>query len=164
MKIDVSKLSTLKENVFVEEIIFDNEKFKCYPPLLEIKKVNVELKVHNYQDFVDVNIKMTAKVVLSCSYTLKPFETTIHTSDEMHFGSGEDDEDLIAYSGNFIDMDKYLFDLLSASIPSSPKAPGASLPKEGKGYRILSESEFLKEKKESGNSQFDCLKDLDLDE
>lgn len=164
MKIDVAKLSTLKENLFHEEIVFDAEKFKCYPPLIEIKNVDVELKVHNYQDFIDVNVKMVAKVVLSCSYTLKPFETTIRTSDEMHFGDGEEDEDLIPYTGNFIDMDKHLFDLLSASIPASPKAPGATLPKEGKGYRVLKEDEFFEEKKESGNNKFDCLKDLDFDE
>lgn len=164
MKIDVSKLSTLKENLFNEEIVFDVEKYKCYPPLVEIKNTNVELKVHRYDDFVDVNIKMTAKVVLICSYSLKSFETTIKTSDVMHFGSDEEDDDMINYSGNFIDMDKYLFDLLSASIPSSPKAPGATLPKEGKGYRVLKEDDFLSEKKESGNSKFDCLKDLDFED
>lgn len=164
MKIDVSKLTSLKENLFREEIVFDGDKFKCYPPLLEIKKVNVELKVHNYEDFIDVNIKMHADVVLQCSYTLKPFETTIHTSDEMHFGDDEEDEELIPYSGNFIDMDKYLFDLLSASIPSSPKAPGATLPSEGKGYRVIKEDDFLKEKSEAGNNKFDALKDLDFED
>lgn len=164
MKIDVSKLNSLRENVFIENVVFDGEKFKCHLPLVEVKNVNVELKIHNYQDFLDVNIKMTAKVVLSCSYTLKPFETVIRTKDEMHFGNGEEDEDLIPYNGNIIDMDKYLFDLLSASIPSSPKAPGSTLPKEGKGYRVLNEDEFFEEKKESGNNKFDCLKDLDFDD
>lgn len=164
MKIDVSKLSSLKENVFKETLVFDNEKFKCHFPLLGIKKVDVELKVHRYEDFIDINIKMNAKVVLSCSYTLKPFDYAVHASDEMHFGSGEDDEDLIPYVGNFIDMDQYIFDLLSASIPLAPKAPGAKLPQSGKHYRILNEDELLRDKKETGNSKFDCLKDLDFED
>ena len=61
-------------------------------------------------------------------------------------------------------MDHYIFNLLSASVPLSPKAPNATAPKSGKGYRVLSEEEFLKEKEEQGNSQFDALKDLEFDD
>jgi hypothetical protein len=61
-------------------------------------------------------------------------------------------------------MDPYIFNLLSASVPLSPKAPNAKAPKSGNGYRVLSEDEFLSEKEEQGNSQFDALKDLDFDE
>ena len=61
-------------------------------------------------------------------------------------------------------MDHYIFNLLSASVPLSPKAPNAKAPQSGKGYRVLSEEEFLKEKEEQGNSQFDALKDIDFDD
>ena len=86
-------------------------------------------------------------------------------SDELHFAPSKDeDEDCIEYKGTSIEMDPYIFNLLSASVPLSPKAPNAKAPKSGKGYRVLSEDEFLKEKEEQGNSQFDALKDLEFDD
>ena len=49
-------------------------------------------------------------------------------------------------------------------LPLSPKAPDAKAPTSGKGYRVLSEDDFIKEREEQGNSQFDALKDLEFDE
>ena len=104
-------------------------------------------------------------MTLQCSYTLKSFETTISGVDELHFAPSKDeDEDCIEYKGNSIDIDPYIFNLLSASIPLSPKAPNAKAPTSGKGYRVLSEEDFLREREEQGNSQFDALRDLDFDE
>lgn len=164
MRIDVSKLLQNRDNIIKSDVSFDEEKFVCHFPLSSIKSTNVELIVHSFDEFIEISIKLTAKVELICSYTLKPFEYTIKTFDEMHFTRNEDGEDLISFKGNYIDMDKYLFDLITASIPSSPKAPGAVLPKEGNGYRILSDDELKKEKENAGNSSFDCLKDLDFDD
>lgn len=163
MKIDVSKLNDLKDTIYSEDIVFDAEKYVCHPPLLEVKSCHVDLTVHNYSEFIDVNVSLKAEVLLQCSYSLKSFDACIKAKDNLHFANEEGDEEFISYKGNLIEMDDYLFDLLSASVPASPKAPGATLPDSGKGYRILSEDELLKEKEEQGNSKFDALKDFDFD-
>jgi len=165
MKLDVLKLPYTKVETLEDDVIFDEEVFKCHTPLVEVKSCHVELKAQRFEEFIYVTVNLKAKVVLECSYTLKHFETTISGSDELHFAPSKDeDEDCIEYKGTFIDLDPYIFNLLSASIPLSPKAPNAKTPSSGKDYRVLTEDEFLREKEETGNSQFDALKDLEFDE
>ena len=165
MKLDVLKLPYTKVLNLSEDVSFDPEVFVCHNPLIEVKDCRVELKAQRFEEFIYVTLTIKAKVVLQCSYTLQNFETTISGTDELHFAPNKDeDEDCIEYRGTSIDMDPYIFNLLSASIPLSPKAPNAKAPKSGNGYRVLSEDEFLSEKEEEGNSQFDALKDLEFDE
>ena len=165
MKLDVVKLPYTKVQVLEDDLTFDPEVFVCHAPLIEVKACHVELKAQRFEEFIYVTLSLKAKVVLECSYTLQHFETTINGSDELHFAPSKDeDEDCIEYKGTSIDMDHYIFNLLSASVPLSPKAPNAKTPSSGSGYRVLSEEEYLKEKEEGGNSPFDALKDIDFDE
>jgi len=165
MKIDVLKLPYTKVFETKEDVSFDPEVFVCHIPLINVLSCHAELKAQRFEEFIYVTLSIKAKVTLQCSYTLKNFETTIEGVDELHFApSRDEDEDCIEYKGTSIDMDQYIFNLLSASVPLSPKAPNAKAPTSGKGYRVLSEEELIKEKEEEGNSQFDALKDLDFDE
>ena len=165
MKLDVLKLPYTKVQTLEDDLSFDPEVFVCHSPLIEVKSCHVELKAQRFEEFIYITISLKAKVVLECSYTLKHFESEISGSDELHFAPSKDeDEDCIEYKGTSIDMDHYIFNLLSASVPLSPKAPNAKTPSSGNGYRVLSEDEFLREKEETGNSQFDALKDLEFDE
>ena len=165
MKIDVLKLPYTKVATISEDVVFDPEVFVCHTPLISIESCHAELEAQRFEEFIYVTLSLKARVVLECSYSLQHFETTISGSDELHFAPSKDeDEDCIEYKGTTIDMDYYIFNLLSASVPLSPKAPHAKAPKSGKGYRVLSEDEFFKEREEEGNSQFDALKDLDFDD
>lgn len=165
MRIDVSKLAYTKETKVSEDITFDPEVFKCHNPLVSVKSCHAEAKLQRFEEFIYVTLSIKAKVMLKCSYTLVDFETIISGVDELHFAPSKDeDDDCIEYRGNSIDLDPYLFNLLSASVPLSPKAPNAKAPESGKGYRVISEDEFFKERSEQGNSQFDALKDLEFDE
>lgn len=164
MKINVGKLVPTKENTFEEDVVFDEEKFRILPPLLKVNKLHTKVKVHRYNDFIDVNLSIKANVVLQCSYSLKPFESVLAESDEIHFASFDDGgDDIQIYKGNYIDLDPYIFNLLSAAVPTSPKAPGAKLPSSGKNFRVISEDEYVKEKTETTDPRFDKLKDLDLE-
>lgn len=165
IKIDVSKLAYSKETTLDEVVTFDEETFKCYPPLLAVKQAKINAKVHRYEDFVYVNVAIKADVTLQCSYSLQPFDTVLKTVEEFHFAgyADEDDDDIIIYKGNSIELDKYIFDAISASVPPSPKAPGAKLPSGGKGYRVLTSDEFVKEKEEETDPRFDALKDIEFD-
>ena len=165
MKLDVLKLPYTKEAKLSEEVSFDPEVFKCHFPLVEVLGCHTDVTVQRFEEFIYVTISIKAKVILQCSYTLQNFETVVKGVDELHFASSnEDDEDCIEFKGNTIDLDQYIFNLLSASIPPSPKAPNAKAPVSGNGYRVLSEEEFASEREEKGNSQFDALKDLEFDE
>ena len=165
MRLDVLKLPYTKVFTLEDDVSFDPEVFVCHTPLIEVKNCHVELKAQRFEEFIYVTISLKAKVVLECSYTLKHFESTISGVDELHFAPSKDeDEDCIEYKGTSIELDQYIFNLLSASVPLSPKAPNAKSPVSGNGYRVISEDEFLKEKEECGNSPFDALKDLDFDE
>ena len=165
MKLDVLKLPYTKVQTLVDDLTFDPEVFVCHTPLIEVKSCHVELKAQRFEEFIYVTISLKAKVVLECSYSLKHFETTISGEDELHFAPSKDeDEDCIEYKGTSIELDQHIFNLLSASVPLSPKAPNAKTPSSGNGYRVLSEDEYLKEKEETGNCQFDALKDLEFDE
>lgn len=165
MKLDVLKLPFTKVLNISEDICFDPEVFVCHKPLISVSSCHVDVKVQRFEEFIYITLKVNALVVLECSYTLKPFETKISGTDELHFAPSKDeDEDCIEYKGTSIELDSYIFNLLSASIPVSPKAPNAKAPISGDGYRVISENEFLKEKEETGNSQFDILKDLEFDE
>lgn len=165
MKLDVLKLPYTKVAKLSEDVEFDPEEFVCHFPLAKVLNCKADVSVQRFEEFIYVTLTIKAKVVLQCSYTLKNFETTIKGTDELHFASSrEDDDDCIEFKGNTIELDHYLFNLLSASVPLSPKAPNAKAPVSGKGYRVLSEEEFNSEFNEKGNSQFDALKDLDFDE
>ena len=165
MKLDILKLPYTKVQTLSEDINFDPEVFVCHAPLINVLSCHAELKGQRFEEFIYVTLSIKAKVTLQCSYTLQHFETEITGVDELHFAPNKDeDEDCIEYKGTSIDMDHYIFNLLSASVPLSPKAPNAKAPKSGNGYRVLSEDDFLKEKEEAGNSQFDALKDLDFDD
>ena len=165
MKIDVLKLPYTKVQELKEDIVFDPSVFVCHYPLVSVQNCHAELKAQRFEEFIYINLSIKAKVTLQCSYTLKNFETMVEGSDELHFAPSKDeDEDCIEYSGTSIEMDQYIFNLLSASVPLSPKAPNAKAPKSGNGYRVISEDEFLKEKEEHGNSQFDALEGLEFDD
>ena len=165
MKIDVLKLPYTKVAELSEDIVFDPKVFVCHIPLVSVESCHAELKAQRFEEFIYINLSIKANVTLQCSYTLKNFKTTVEGSDELHFAPSKDeDEDCIEYNGTSIEMDQYIFNLLSASVPLSPKAPNAKAPKSGNGYRVLSEDEFLKEKEEHGNSQFDSLEGLEFDD
>ena len=165
MRLDVLKLPYTKVQTLEDDLTFDPEVFVCHAPLINVLYCHAELKAQRFEEFIYVTLTIKAKVTLQCSYTLKNFVTEISGVDELHFAPSKDeDEDCIEYKGTSIEMDHYIFNLLSASVPLSPKAPDAKAPESGKGYRVLSEDDFIKEREEQGNSQFDALKDLDFDE
>ena len=162
MKININKL-TNKPLVIEEEVIVP-EDFKCTLPLSSVKKITAKVTTSSFEDFVEVNLEIKADVVLQSVYSLNLFDSVIKSNEEYHFGNDvEEDSDLIPIKGNFINMDEYVLNLLSASIPVAPKEKGDKIPDSGSGYRVLSEEEFNKEKENKTDPRFDKLKDLDFD-
>lgn len=163
MILEINKLS-LKPLV-VEEAISFSDSFKCVKPLLEIKSNHVKVEAMRYEDFIRVIIDVKAVLSLESAYSLKPFDYDLKVSDEFHFSSNkndEDDDETILINGNKINLDEYVFELICASIPLSPKAKNEKLPSGGEGYNVYSEDEYDKLKDEETDPRFDKLKDIEL--
>lgn len=163
MRINVNQLS--KKPLELEEEIIIPDTFKCVFPLVSVNKLIAKIHASSYEDFVDVFLEIKADVILKSVYSLKEFPKVIIAKEEYHFGSSydEEDTDIINLKSNIINMDEYALNLLSASIPVSPKMKGEKLPSSGEGYVVMSEEEYSKSKEEKYDSRFDKLKDLDLD-
>ena len=117
MRLDIAKLPYTKVATLSEDVVFDPEVFECHIPLVNVLSCHAELKAQRFEEFIYVTLKIKAKVTLQCSYSLRNFETTISGEDELHFAPSKDeDEDCIEYKGTSIDMDHYIFNLLSASV------------------------------------------------
>lgn len=165
MKIDIYKIPNNKILTISSEVIFDNDKYKFSYPLTKINKCFVTAKIKKYEDFINVHLNVSADVRLICSYSLKEFDYDIDNEDDFNFSNldSDIDNDFIIYKGNRIDLDDYIYELIISSVPTSPIAPNAKLPKSGSGYRVLTEEELLKEESQKGNDKFDILNDLDFD-
>lgn len=165
MILEVNKLTSRKPLVIKEDITFDADTYKCVFPLIEVKSAHVKLEATRYDDFIEVNLFVEADLILQSSYTLKPFNYKLKANEEYHFSSIKEDEDsdFIIYKGNYIKMDEYIFNLISASIPMSPKAKGETFKKDDGDIRFMSEEDYLKEKEEAVDHRFDILDELDLD-
>ena len=86
-------------------------------------------------------------------------------NDEFYFSNEEDNsEDCYFEPGVNIDLDPHILALILAEVPHNIVKSGASLPKSGDGYRVLSEEEYLEEKKNKKNSAFDILDTIEFDE
>jgi uncharacterized metal-binding protein YceD (DUF177 family) len=73
-----------------------------------------------------------------------------------------DDDDLVYVDSPQIDIKNDIYSLICASLPSKIIKKGATLPKEGKGYRVLTEEEILKEKESTKDSRWSVLDDLEF--
>ena len=166
MKIDVSKLSYTKPTSFKEEVVFDAEKFKCVFPLKEVLSTFVDVKVTRYDDFINIHLKVNSRVILISSYSLKEFETNLIDEDELNFTSYSneyDDEDMMTYQGNQIDLDEYIFSLLSSAVPLKPIKDGEAAPSGGKNFVVTTDLDEEKNKLETGNNKFSKLDELEFD-
>lgn len=166
MILEVNKLNSNKTFVLEEDVSFDKDTCKCILPLISVDSCHVVLKANRYEDFIEVNLEVVANLTLQSSYSLKPFNYKLKTNEEYHFSSIQDDEDsdFIIYKGNKIHLDELLFNLISASIPMSPKAPGEKLNKvDNDEYRLLSQDEYEKEKAEAVDARWSKLDNLDID-
>ncbi|HMM00693.1 MAG TPA: DUF177 domain-containing protein [Bacilli bacterium] len=114
------------------------------PTLRKILSSNVETSVIESGDIIEIDVRMEAEVELECAYTLEPFMKKIRLHDQLIFTFDKENEDpnIFPISGNYIDLDPYLFGLLLTEIPLKAVKPGAKLPKVGDGVRILSEEEY----------------------
>ena len=165
MKINRAILPLNKDEVFEENIDFSQESFD-ENHVKRIESCSVTIVATEFGDVLQCVISGKAHVVASCSYTLDDVPLDVTFKDSFYFTDSKDDEaEDCYYEPNVeIDLDPHIIALILAEVPHNIVKSGATLPKSGNGYRVLSEDDFIKEKSHKGNSAFDILDTIDFDD
>ena len=155
----LNKTETFSEDIDFSSQTFDENHVK------RITKCSVKVDATEYGDVLRVQLSGEAEVVASCSYTLDDVPMKVKFHDDFYFSSEEDNsQDCYFEPSNNVDLDPHILALILAEVPHNITKKGASLPKSGNGYRVLSEEEYLEEKKNKKNSAFDILDTIEFDE
>lgn len=155
----VNKAVSFSEDIDFSSLTFDPNHVK------NISSCHTEIIATEFGNILEIKVAGFAHVIASCSYTLEDvplnvkFNETFYFSDEI-----TDSEDCYFESDNEIDLDQYILALILAEVPHNIVKKGAKLPKSGEGYRVLSEDEFEKERKNKKNNPFSALDELEFDE
>jgi len=146
MKINRQILPLEKEISLLEDIDFSTMKFD-QNFLRRITFCHVEARACQYHDVLRIIVNVKANVVAVSAYSLKDVNLPLKLHDELIFSDDENDESAFYEPDNLFVIDEYILGLILAAIPSKVVNKGEKLPSDGRGYRILSEEDFLKEKK-----------------
>ena len=153
-----------KTETFNEDIDFSSQKFDDNH-VRRIDKCSVKVDATEYGDVLRVQVSGEAEVIASCSYTLEDVPLKVKFKEDFYFSSEEDSsQDCYFEPSVNVDLDPHILALILAEVPHNITKSGASLPKSGEGYRVLSEEEYLEEKKNKKNSAFDILDTIEFDE
>ena len=164
MKINRATLPLNKDEVFEEDIDFSNQQFD-ENHVKHILSCSVRLVAHEYGDVLDCKVSGKASVIASCSYTLEDVPLEISFRDNFYFSNEvTGSEECYFEPGVVIDLDPHILALILAEVPHNITKSGAKLPESGNGYRVLSEDDYLEEKKNKKTSAFDILDTIEFDE
>lgn len=130
----------------------------------KIANCDVVAEATDYDSLLYIKLKIKALVIGVCSYSLKDVEIKLNIEDDLTFSDSEDDEDTYFCKDNIIDLDEYVLGILLANVPVKIVKKGAKLPQNGKGYRVLTQDEYDKEKENNVDHRWDKLDDIDLSE
>lgn len=153
-----------KTHLVSADIDFSDELYSS-SVIRRIKDCHVEIKVTDYDSVFRVEINVKSNVVVGCAYTLEDVDYIVKARDELDFTDeelDEDDDTLIQMESTIIDLKPYIYSILVSAIPVKVIKKGAKPPKNGNGYRVLSEDEFLNEKDKKTDSRWDILDDIEL--
>lgn len=147
-------------------IIFEPKLFPEHSNLKSIEDCQVEMVYKNYEDILRVELKISANLILICSYSLEDVAFHLETKDELEFTDKEEivNENVFYEPHNVIDLNPYILGIIMASIPIKFVKEGVELPKDGLGYRVLDEEQLNEERKKRKDPRFDILDDLKLDD
>ena len=165
MIIAKSKLLLEKTIPIQKEFAFSKADFVMNKPLLDIAYCLADLEITKYHDIIRLNVDLKVKVLLECSYTLEAFTQEMVVHEQLLISDSPDlEDDVIVIAKDEINLDPIIFSLITSNIPIKPVKPGAKLPESGKGYRVLDDEQLAKDRRESGDTRFAKLSEIDLDD
>ena len=164
MKLNRAILPSNKSETFEEVVDFSKQEFD-QNHVKRIETCSVKVVATEFGDVLQCQVSGSAHVIASCAYTLEdvPLDVKFH---ETFYFSDEDNDSLDCYyePSNEIDLDPHILAIILAEVPHNIVKKGAKLPKSGEGYRVLSEDDFLSERKRKKNSAFDVLDSIEFDD
>ena len=164
MKLNRAILPANKPETFDEEIDFSSLKLD-ENHVKKINKCSVKVIATEFGDVLQCSINGEADVIASCSYTLDDVPLHVNFKDTLYFSSEVmGSQECYFEPGVEIDLDPHILALILAEVPHNITKSGASLPKSGDGYRVLSEEDHEKERQNKKNSAFDILDTIEFDE
>jgi uncharacterized metal-binding protein YceD (DUF177 family) len=139
--------------------------FEGYPlsyPLLKVVKCHYDAEVSKIGDYMAATYTIKATIQVADSRDNVPFMKKVDLQEDIDILDEEDSAgEGFVVSGSDIDLEELALRILSSSLPIRlVRDEGVSLPKSGKGYRVLTEEELAKEKDEEGDPRFASLKDF----
>lgn len=164
MKLNRVILPIGKPETFNEEIDFSTLKAD-ENHVKKINKASVTVIATEFGDVLQCAINGEADVIASCSYTLEDVPLHVNFKETLYFSNEVVGSNECYYEpNNEIDLDPHILALILAEVPHNIVKSGATLPKSGNGYRVLSEDDYLKEKSKKKNNAFDILDSLEFDD
>lgn len=154
----LEKEISLSEDIDFSAMKFDQNFLRC------ISFCHVEAKACQYHDVLRLIVDVKANVVAVSAYSLKDVNLPLKLHDELIFSDDENNESAFFEPDNIFMIDEYILGLILAAVPSKVVNKGEKLPSAGKGYRILSEEEFLKERKEKVDPRWQKLDSVKMDD
>lgn len=159
MKIIVSEIKQGNAPLIIEdEIIFDKKDYEQVFSLRKIEKVKVKAECANYGELINIDVHVEANLVLQCAYTLQDVDYFLKIEDTLEFSNEPLDEEIFEITGNEINLDKFILELIIANIPLRVIKKGAKLPKV-KGVQVLSQDEFEAQNKDKLDPRLSALDD-----
>lgn len=164
MKINRATLPIKKDVNIIETIDFSIYPFDEHH-IRRVDRCEVKVILHEFEDVLSCKLTGTAEVIAACSYTLDDVPLKVKFKEDFFFSNEENGSENIDFEpNNIIDLDPYIIALICAAVPHNLVKPGDTLPSGGKGYRVLTEEQYLSEKKNKRNTSFDILDTLITDD
>ena len=164
MKINRATLKENKPETFAEDVDFSQQSFDDNH-VRRINRCSVTVVATEFGDVLECKVSGEADVIASCSYTLEDVPLTVNFNETFYFSDSDDDSlDCYFEPGVEIDLDPHILALVLAEVPHNITKKGATLPKSGNGYRVISEDDFEKERQNKKNSAFDVLDNIEFDD
>lgn len=158
----LSRSSITSGRVLPFDVEADLSTFPMTYPLLGIKRCHYSAKVSKVGDYAHASYHIEATLLLEDSRDNSPFTDNVNLDEDIDLLEEEDEVgEGYVVPGTSIDLDEIAYKIIVSSLPISVTRQKSSLPKSGKGYRVLTEEEAKAEKESSYNPAFDKLKDFD---
>ena len=154
----------LKEDyVFQGDLDFSKEQFEG-AHIRQIENCHFEITGNVYDNLFILNVHIVSKVIAVSAYSLKDVPLNLDFSDVIEITDEEiDDEELFYEKNPIFDIDPYILSLIVSEVPMVVVDKDESLPKDGFGYRVLTEEEYQEEQKNKKDSRWSKLDDIELD-
>ena len=161
----LNRLLFNNKDYFLEgDIDFSSFEFDPY----HIKQIGVahfKITGQIFEDLLMLKMHISVDVIGVCAYSLDDVPLHLDFDDSLEISNEVEDDDTIFYEPNALfDIDPYILSSIVSEIPPIIIKEGATLPKDGDGYRVMSEDEYEVEEKERKRSLWDVLDDFELDD